>query len=675
MKRKTALPELLAPAGSFEALLAAVEGGADAVYFGGRAMNARAFAKNFDGEETARAIDYLHLHGRRAYVTLNTLLSTRELEGALEYAAELYRLGVDALIVADLGLMRLLRREIPRLELHASTQASVHSSAGADLLFDELGVSRVVLARELSLENIRSAVDHAKPEIEIFLHGALCVSHSGQCLFSSLVGGRSGNRGACAQPCRLPYGGSYPLSLRDLCLAEHIPALIDSGVSSLKIEGRMKSPTYVHGVSRIYRRLLDEGRGARQNELAELARLFSRGGFTDRYLSGRHDKPMTGIRSEQDKAESQRLSEGKRFSETAVAVSGHCEILSGMPARLTLSLGERSVSVSGDIPSPARTSPLEADAVKDRLTRLGGTPFTMRPEDLSLTLDGGLNLPPSSLNALRRGAVSALLSSRRKLEPCQVPSLSRPPFPETELLSLSLHSAEQLEGLDGSLLHAFDEIYLPLAELARCKSRMPSGVSLPSVVTDRELDGVRRALLDAKERGISLAMIENGGQLSLVKACGMRAVGGFRLGVTNRAAASHWLSLGLSDLILSPELPAVLAGHIGGRVIVAGRIPLMLLERCFIRETAGCEHCRDAALSDRRGVRFPLLREGEHRNLLLNSAVTYLGDRPELLAEAGIRRAHILITNESPSECARLIGAYLAHKPISGDVRRLPKSF
>ena len=675
MKRKTALPELLAPAGSFEALLAAVEGGADAVYFGGRAMNARAFAKNFDGEETARAIDYLHLHGRRAYVTLNTLLSTRELEGALEYAAELYRLGVDALIVADLGLMRLLKREIPRLELHASTQASVHSSAGADLLCDELGVSRVVLARELSLENIRSAVDHAKPEIEIFLHGALCVSHSGQCLFSSLVGGRSGNRGACAQPCRLPYGGNYPLSLRDLCLAEHIPALIDSGVSSLKIEGRMKSPTYVHGVSRIYRRLLDEGRGARQNELAELARLFSRGGFTDRYLSGRHDKPMTGIRSEQDKAESQRLSEGKRFSETAVALSGHCEILSGMPARLTLSLGERSVSVSGDIPSPARTSPLEADAVKDRLTRLGGTPFTMRPEDLSLTLDGGLNLPPSSLNALRRGAVSALLPSRRELEPCQAPSLSRPPFPETGLLSLSLHSAEQLEGLDGSLLHAFDEIYLPLAELARCKSRMPSGVSLPSVVTDRELDGVRRALLDAKERGISLAMIENGGQLSLVKACGMRAVGGFRLGVTNRAAASHWLSLGLSDLILSPELPAVLAGHIGGRVIVAGRIPLMLLERCFIRETAGCEHCRDAALTDRRGVRFPLLREGEHRNLLLNSAVTYLGDRPELLAEAGIRRAHILVTNESPSECARLIGAYLAHKPISGDVRRLPKSF
>lgn len=675
MKRKTALPELLAPAGSFEALLAAVEGGADAVYFGGRAMNARAFAKNFDGEETARAIDYLHLHGRRAYVTLNTLLSSRELEGALEYAASLYRLGVDALIVADLGLMRLLHEAIPGLELHASTQASVHSSAGADLLCDALGVSRVVLARELSLENIRSAVKTAKPEIEIFLHGALCVSHSGQCLFSSLVGGRSGNRGACAQPCRLPYGGGYPLSLRDLCLAEHIPALIDSGVSSLKIEGRMKSPTYVHGVSRIYRRLLDEGRGARQDELDELARLFSRGGFTDRYLSGRHDKPMTGIRSAQDKAESQRLAEGKRFSQTTAAISGHCEILCGMPARLTLSLGERTVAVSGAVPSPARTAPLDADAVRERLTKLGGTPLTMRPEDLSLTLDTGLNLPPSSLNALRRDAVSALLSSRRELGSCQTPPLPRPPFPKARLLSLSLRSAEQLEGLEDPLLSAFDELYLPLSELARCKGRMPNGVLLPSVVTDSELDGVRRALLDAKERGISLAMIENGGQLSLVRELGMRAVGGFRLGVTNRAAASHWLSLGLSDLILSPELPAVLAGHIGGRVIVAGRIPLMLLERCFIRETAGCEHCRDAALSDRRGVRFPLLREGEHRNLLLNSAVTYLGDRPELLAESGIRRAHILVTNESPAECRALIRAYLAREPISGDVRRLPKSF
>ena len=675
MKRKESLPELLAPAGSYEALLAAVEAGADAVYFGGRAMNARALAKNFDDEETARAIDYLHLHGRRAYITLNTQLTTRELDSALSYAETLYRLGVDALIVADLGLMRLIRREIPDLELHASTQASVHSSAGADLLADSLGVSRVVLARELSLENIRYAVAHAKPEIEIFLHGALCVCHSGQCLFSSLVGGRSGNRGTCAQPCRLPYNGTYPLSLRDLCAAEHIPALIDSGVASLKIEGRMKSPGYVYGVTSIYRRLLDENRAADKDELTHLAKLFSRGGFTDGYLTGRHDRKMTGIRSESDKLESRLLDEGRAFLAQSVPICGSCEIALGKPSRLTLSLGGRSVSVEGAEPSPARTSPLTAESVKERLVKLGGTNLTMRPEDLSLTLENGLNLPPSAINALRRDAVSALTSSRRELASTERPSPSRPPFSSKPLLSLSLRTTEQFHALDEKTLSAFDEIYLPLSELSSCKERMPNGVSLPPVITDLEKDGVKKALGEAASRGISLVMIENGAQLSLVREAGMTAVGGFRLGVTNQSAAAHWLSLGLSDLILSPELPAPLAGHIGGRVITAGRIPLMLLERCFIRENGGCEKCGTTELVDRRGVRFPLLREEPHRNILLNSAVTYMGDRRDLLAETGIRRAHILITNESPKECKALIASYLSGKPISGDLRRLPKTF
>ena len=675
MKRKDALPELLASAGSYEALLAAVRAGADAVYFGGRAMNARAYAKNFDDEETARAIDYCHLHGRRAYVTLNTLLTTRELEDAVDYAATLYRLGVDALIVADLGLAELLHREIPRLELHASTQASVHSTAGADLLADSLGVTRVVLARELSLRNIVSAVDRAKPEIEIFLHGALCVCHSGQCLFSSLVGGRSGNRGTCAQPCRLPYNGSYPLSLRDLCLAEHIPALIDSGVASLKIEGRMKSPSYVYGVTSIYRRLLDERRAADKDELSHLARIFSRGGFTDGYLTGRIDRPMTGIRSEKDKEESRALGEGEDFLPMTAAVSGYCVIRADQPSRLTLSLGERSVTVEGPVPSPARTAPLDAASVKERLSKLGGTNLTVRPEDLTIELDEGLNLPPSALNALRRDAVTALLSSKRELDTPPGTALPTPDFQSAPLLSLSLRTAEQLEALDEKTLAAFSEVYLPLDELSSCKDKLPNGVSLPPVVTDAETEQLRTALRDAKAKGISLAMIENGGQLALVREAGMRAIGGFRLGVTNRASAAHWLSLGLSDLILSPELPAPLAGHIGGRVITAGRIPLMLLERCFIRETAGCEKCGSSHLVDRRGARFPLLRENPHRNLVLNSTVTYLGDRPEVLRQARIRRAHILVTNESPAECRELVCSYLAHKPLSCDVRRLPKSF
>lgn len=241
MRRKSELPELLAPAGSFEALVAAVEAGADAVYIGAKRFGARAYAKNFDTGEISRALSYCRLWGVRLYVTLNTLITDREMDEAIELACELYKIGVDALIVADLGLIREIRRRLPDFELHASTQMSVHNTKGADEAY-RLGCARVVPARELSQDNIRKITENSPAEVEVFLHGALCVSFSGQCLFSSLVGGRSGNCGECAQPCRLPYNGKYPLSLSDLSLAAHIPELIELGVSSLKIEGRMKSP-------------------------------------------------------------------------------------------------------------------------------------------------------------------------------------------------------------------------------------------------------------------------------------------------------------------------------------------------------------------------------------------------------------------------------------------------
>ena len=248
MKRKNSLPELLAPAGNFECLIAAVAAGADAIYVGGKRFGARAYAKNFDSEELARAVSYCHLHGVKLYVTLNTLIEDGEMSDAISYAAELYNIGVDALIIADVGAISEIRRKIPNLELHASTQMSVHSTSGAEAAY-ELGCTRVVLARELSLSDIKSVTEKCRAEVEVFVHGALCVCHSGQCLFSSLVGGRSGNRGECAQPCRLPYNnGKYPLSLKDMSLASHIEELIDSGVASLKVEGRMKSPSYVYTV-------------------------------------------------------------------------------------------------------------------------------------------------------------------------------------------------------------------------------------------------------------------------------------------------------------------------------------------------------------------------------------------------------------------------------------------
>ncbi len=296
------LPELLAPCGSPEALEAAIEGGADAVYFGGTVFNARMNAKNFGRNEIKAAVARCHGAGVRAYATLNTQIYDRELKTALEHAAFLREAGIDALILTDPGLTSLIKAHLPDLELHASTQMTAHNRAAAETLYD-LGFTRVVGARELSKANIRTLCA-SRAEIELFVHGAICVSCSGQCLMSAMLGGRSGNRGECAQPCRMGYNGEFPLSMKDMCLASHIPALIDAGVASLKIEGRMKSPAYVYGVTRIYRRLLDERRAATDKELTELQRLFSRSGFTDGYFTENIGRNMLGVRSDKDIADS-----------------------------------------------------------------------------------------------------------------------------------------------------------------------------------------------------------------------------------------------------------------------------------------------------------------------------------------------------------------------------------
>ena len=308
------LPELLSPAGSPEALRAAVAGGADAVYIGGSAFNARINATNFTIEQIKEAADYCHKRGVRLHVAVNILILDREMKDALEYIRELYLAGVDAVICADMGLAKEIHRHFHDLELHGSTQMSGHNLEAAKLMAD-MGFARMVTAREMSREDIASLCRTSPIDIEIFIHGAICVSHSGQCLMSSLIGGRSGNRGLCAQPCRMQYNGSYPLSIKDMCLATHIPEIIDMGVRSLKIEGRMKSPDYVYGVTRIYRRLLDEKRGATPAEIKELEALFSRSGFTDGYYVGKISKTMNGIRSESDKAATYRST--KKQSESS----------------------------------------------------------------------------------------------------------------------------------------------------------------------------------------------------------------------------------------------------------------------------------------------------------------------------------------------------------------------
>ena len=666
MRRKSELPELLAPAGSFEALVAAVEAGADAVYVGGKRFGARAYAKNFDAEELSRALSYCRLNGVRLYVTVNTLLSDREIDDALAYAAELYSIGVDALIVADLGLLSEIHRRLPDFELHASTQASVHDTRGAEETY-RLGCVRCVPARELSREDIKSLVDNSSAEIEVFLHGALCVSYSGQCLFSSLVGGRSGNRGECAQPCRLPYNGKYPLSLTDLSLAEHIPELIDLGVSSLKIEGRMKSPSYVYTVTRIYRRLLDEKRNARPEEIAELRRAFSRGGFTDGYFVGNKEKKMTGVRSEEDKSES-RESELSGFEIKKHAVSCSAKIRLGEPSEMTLSDGERTVTVCGEIPAVAQNSPLTEASVKERLCKMGNTLLSLKAEDITLELDEGVNLPPSAINALRRLSAEAFENFSRPqkaMAPYKANGKRFEPLKTAEFFSSGVLSA-----LSSKELSLFDITFVPLCSDDKELS-LSKGVSIPPIVFDSEREEVLSRLENAKKCGVMYALVNNIGHISLAKEVGLIPFGGHRLNITNSASRSVYELLGIQRSVLSPELTLPQARDVGGSLTVLGRIPLMLTERCFIKENFGCQRCGSAAFTDRKGERFPIMRESGHRNVIFNSALTYMGDRKGELSSFFINGEHFLFTTETPADVKRLCAAYRKEAALPERIRRI----
>lgn len=671
MKTQNKLPELLAPAGDLKALYAAVMAGADAVYLGAKSFGARAFAKNFDKEELSRAVEYCHLHGVKLYVTVNTLVYDREMKELSELISELYIMGVDAIITADLGVIDIARKICPELPIHASTQMSVHNTPGAEIAA-RLGCERVVLARELSLENIKSVTEHASVETEVFLHGALCVCHSGQCLMSSLIGGRSGNRGECAQPCRLPYNsGKYPLSLSDLCLAEHIPELIESGTASLKIEGRMKSAEYVYTVTSIYRRLLDEARRATKSELLELKSAFSRGKFTDGYFTDKKFSKMLGVRSEEDKELSRAIQETE-FGPITVSVKAIASFKLSEPSRLTLIKGDKRVTVFGPAPVPAINAPLTEEDVKARLCKMGGTPLSLLPDDIELSLDVGINLPLSAQNALRRDAVTALLDTKRCAE-----SSAEYKAEDSKKKESPLKTALFLKGaLYDALLKTkpevcdfFDITFLPVDEYWDGAQ----GVYLPPVVFDSELPVLRKSLADIKQRGAKYALVTNISGIALAKEAGLTAIGDFRLNITNSAAREVYRKLGVERAILSPELTLPMARDVSGGVITYGRIPLMLTERCFMKENFGCEKCGNCSFTDRTGAKFPIIKEYGHRNLILNSRPTYMGDRRGELYSFSVTHEHLIFSVENAKEAVAVIDSYASSRSIAGEVRRIGK--
>ena len=655
-------PELLAPAGSREALEAAIDAGADAIYMGGE-FNARANARNFARPDIRDAIELCAKYGVKAYITLNTLVYEREVRDWLEYAAYLWECGADAFITADLGAASLLRKYIPDVRLHASTQMSVHNSAGVELL-SSLGYERVVVARELSGNELRNITENTNTEIEAFIHGALCVSASGQCLFSSLVGGRSGNRGECAQPCRLDYDGRSILSLRDNCLARYITEICDMGIASLKIEGRMKTPEYVHGTVATYRRLLDERRNATEHEITKMAGLFSRSGFTDGYYTGKVDG-MCGIRTDLDKRKSAALPpfEGiKRRIDADI----DCVIEKNTPARLTVKADGRSVTVEGAVPSDAQNAPIDKSTVERSITKLGNT--NLEAKNVNITLGDRLFLRASDLNALRRAATDALFPSpeREKIQPVDRELLAKSTSdPEPYGVSARFVSARQLKE-SGVSLSDVARIYLPLSEFSSdCGA---NGIILPAVVFDSEWEGVLSAIASAKNAGAEYAIAANISEIPLLHEMGFTVTADFRLNCTNPYTARRLLELGADEIILSPELKIGGMRDIHERksVIVYGRIPLMLCEKCPGKEMGKCHDCQEAKayyITDRTGMRFPVFRENSHRAVIYNSAPVYTADTAGEVRCAGDFARHFIFSDESGAEIGRILSAYRKGTP------------
>ncbi len=701
------LPALLLPAGTPRALDAALAAGADEIYFGGKDFNARINADNFSNEELSDAIMKCHFFGVRANVTLNTAVYGKEYGQMLAFVENLYRNDVDALIVADLGAASEIKKRFPDLRLHASTQCAGHNAAAAGVL-RSLGFDRMVLARECSFGDIVMTM-RREPDIEyeMFVHGAHCVCHSGMCEYSACMGGRSGNRGDCAQPCRKKdHDGKYRLSLKDMCLAEYIPQIIDTGVSSLKVEGRMKSAEYVYTVGKIYRTLLDEKRGADADELRKLERIFSRGGFTDGYFTRKIGVGMLGVRSEADKTTTADAEGTAAFAMKndmrKLPLRMSAEFHSGRACRLEVSCdtvrGRVSASVYGAMCEPAKTSPLTRESLLKNLSKVGATPFSVDIEDISLILDEGLSMPLSAVNSLRRTAIDKLMSC--------ISTVKYPERTERRIITEDEIKEKNVKPAGAAYAHfthanalppriylgMFEHIFLPLEEYINAEAEtreLVDGVEFPPVVLEHEYTELEDAVLTAKLMGAKVAYVNNIGGLKVAQKYGYTVHGGTGLNVFSSTSAEVLSKLGFSSVTLSTELrtPQISAiarsTDVQTGCAVYGKIPVMVVEKCIIRDIAmdwkappiaDCSFCDGVPytyMTDSRGAKLPIRKAWGHRNIIYNCVPIYMGDKPELIASSLVGERRFFFTDESGGDVADIIDRYRYAKSFEKDMRRL----
>ena len=679
--------EILAPVGNEEMLRAAVFSGADAVYLGFSGFNARTSANNFDADTLKDAVRFCHARGVAVHVALNTTVYGGELP-ALEAAIRAVAAsGADAVICQDLAVATLIGRIAPQLPRHGSTQMSVHSLQGA-LELKELGFTRVVLARELSLPEVEHITKHCGIETECFVHGALCMCVSGQCYMSAFLGGRSGNRGSCAGPCRLPFeanalpegkpGRLHHLSLKDNSVIDKLDKLQALGVASAKIEGRLRTPEYVAAaVSACL-----AGREGRAYDRDLLKNAFSRSGFTSGYLDGKIDGTMFGVRSEADAEQTKKtlpmLRELYRRERSRVPVKMKLEIEEGGEKLTVMDADGNKAFAYGDAePQPARTDPTES--LHRSLAKTGGTPFAASAEDITVEMDGGpWFVPGSAVNELRREALDALLKKREVLRPWpatdeHVPALPLRTLPSRRTLRARFENWEQVpeRALDG-----IEYLILPIAQADRVPRewRAKTLLELPRVMFGRLEEDTARRIAATQDAGFAGYEVSNIAHLRLCR--GLSMSGSFGLNITNQLAAQFYADNGLGSMLILPEVKdsdiSTIAPTHDGRpvptgVLVYGHMPLMVTRACPLQNIHDCAHCdKTGVLTDRKAKKFPV-RCGLGVRTIYNPVPIYMGDKPgALTVDYGVA----YFTLESREEAAQILDMIRTHAPFEGDFTR-----
>ena len=679
--------EILAPVGNEEMLRAAVFSGADAVYLGFSGFNARTSANNFNADTLKDAVTFCHARGVAVHVALNTTVYGGELPALEQAIRAVAASGADAVICQDLAVATLIGKIAPQLPRHGSTQMSVHSLQGA-LELKELGFTRVVLARELSMPEVEHITKHCGIETECFVHGALCMCVSGQCYMSAFLGGRSGNRGSCAGPCRLPFeanalpegkpGRLHHLSLKDNSVIDKLDKLQALGVASAKIEGRLRTPEYVAAaVSACL-----AGREGRAYDRDLLKNAFSRSGFTSGYLDGKIDGTMFGVRSEADAEQTKKtlpmLRELYRRERSRVPVKMKLEIEEG-GEKLTVTDADGSKAFAyGDAePQPARTDPTES--LHRSLAKTGGTPFAVEDQDITVEMDGGpWFIPGGAVNELRREALDALLKKREVLRPWptteeHVPALPLRTLPPHRTLRARFESWEQVpeRALDG-----IEYLILPIAQADRVPRewRAKTLLELPRVMFGKLEEDTARRIAATQDAGFAGYEVSNIAHLRLCR--GLPMSGSFGLNITNQLAAQFYADNGLDSMLILPEVKdsdiSTIAPTHNGRpvptgVLVYGHMPLMITRACPLPNIHDCAHCdKTGVLTDRKAKKFPV-RCGLGVRTIYNPVPIYMGDKPgALTVDYGVA----YFTLESREEAAKILEMIRTHAPFEGDFTR-----